>query len=288
MSMNLGYLAATAIFLVIFVAVVMVQIAARQFRPGLYWLTIVATTTVGTTLADFADRSLGIGYAGGASLLFALLIASLALVSNAWLHLGQYRDDAPGRSVLLGNDHVLPDPGHGTRRLGRRSGGPWLPWQRHLVRRTAGGARVRLAAPFCTRLFWAAFVLTRPLGAVVGDFLDKPLNDGLAFSRYSAAGGARGCHADMCIRATPAGGARSGPLSAVALQTRVNWGGRATVMVRSDRSTIGEQRGECVRRVPVIAADVARERPAIAVLGHRPRFGGERRDGAMAVALSGR
>jgi uncharacterized membrane-anchored protein len=78
MSMKLGYLVATGIFAVIFLIAVGAQIAAKRFHPFLYWTTIVATTTVGTTLADFADRSLHIGYAGGTSLLFALLIASLA------------------------------------------------------------------------------------------------------------------------------------------------------------------------------------------------------------------
>jgi uncharacterized membrane-anchored protein len=79
MSMNLGYLVATAIFAAIFLVAVVAQIRAKGFHPFLYWATIIATTTVGTTLADFADRSLGIGYAGGSSLLFALLIASLAI-----------------------------------------------------------------------------------------------------------------------------------------------------------------------------------------------------------------
>ena len=79
MSMNLGYLVATGIFFVIFSAAVAAQIAAKRFRPFLYWTTIVATTTVGTTLADFADRSLGIGYAGGSSILLALLLTSLAV-----------------------------------------------------------------------------------------------------------------------------------------------------------------------------------------------------------------
>src|SRR5579863_8160938 len=79
MSMNLGYLVGTAIFAVFFVVFVVAQIRAKHFHAGLYWATIVATTTVGTTLADFADRSLGIGYTGGASLLFALVLASLGL-----------------------------------------------------------------------------------------------------------------------------------------------------------------------------------------------------------------
>ena len=77
MSMNLGYLLSTGIFAVIFIAAVFVQIKAKAFHPAIYWFTIIATTTVGTTLADFADRSLGIGYAGGSALLFGLLVASL-------------------------------------------------------------------------------------------------------------------------------------------------------------------------------------------------------------------
>lgn len=77
MSMNLGYLVGTAIFAAIFLAAVVAQVKAKGFHPFLYWTTIIATTTVGTTLADFADRSLGIGYAGGSSLLLALLLGSL-------------------------------------------------------------------------------------------------------------------------------------------------------------------------------------------------------------------
>ena len=79
MSMNLGYLVSTGIFAAIFVVAVICQVTAKRFHPFLYWTTIVATTTVGTTLADFADRSLGIGYTGGTSLLFALLVASLLI-----------------------------------------------------------------------------------------------------------------------------------------------------------------------------------------------------------------
>src|ERR1043165_2904770 len=77
MSMNLGYLVSTAVFGTIFIVTVIAQIRAQRFHPFLYWLTIIATTTVGTTMADFADRSLGIGYAGGSSLLLALLLISL-------------------------------------------------------------------------------------------------------------------------------------------------------------------------------------------------------------------
>src|SRR3982074_3343521 len=83
MSMKLGYLVGTAIFAAIFLGAVTVQIGAKRFHPALYWITIIATTTVGTTLADFADRSLGIGYAGGATLLFGLLMASLLIWHRA-------------------------------------------------------------------------------------------------------------------------------------------------------------------------------------------------------------
>jgi uncharacterized membrane-anchored protein len=190
MSMNLGYLAATAIFLVIFVVVVMIQIAARQFRPGLYWLTIVATTTVGTTLADFADRSLGVGYAGGASLLFALLVASLVLWYRTLGSISVSTVTTPRVeafywvtimfSQTLGTalgDWVADSAGLGYLGSAALFGGL-------LVALACAWRWTRLSR---TGLFWAAFVLTRPLGAVVGDFLDKPLNDGgLAFSRYSA------------------------------------------------------------------------------------------------------
>ena len=138
MSMNLGYLVGTAIFAVIFIAVVAAQIAAKRFHPSLYWTTIIATTTVGTTLADFADRSLGIGYAGGAALLLALLCASLfALASHARHRLDRHGELAEGRDVLLGHDHVLADARHGARRLDRRLRGPRLPRQRGRVRRAA-------------------------------------------------------------------------------------------------------------------------------------------------------
>ena len=82
MSMHLGYLVSTGIFAVIFIIAVMLQVAAKKFHPVPYWTTIVATTTVGTTLADFADRSLGIGYAGGTSILLTLLLASLFSASS--------------------------------------------------------------------------------------------------------------------------------------------------------------------------------------------------------------
>lgn len=190
MSMNLGYLEATAIFAVVFAVAVIAQIKTKAFHPFLYWTTIIATTTVGTTLADFADRSLGIGYAGGTTLLFALLMASLAIWYKT---LGSVSVDTVSSpkaemfywitimfSQTLGT--ALGDWTADTAGLGYTGGA--------IVFSILLGAVA--AAYFWTRisrtlLFWAAFILTRPLGAVVGDYLDKPLNaGGLALSRYSA------------------------------------------------------------------------------------------------------
>ncbi len=193
MSMNLGYLVGTAIFAAIFAIAGRAQIRAARFHPVLYWFTIIATTTVGTTLADFADRSLGIGYAGGSALLLALLVASLIV----WYRtLGTVAVDSVStpkrRDVLLGDDHVLADARHRARRLDGR--------YRRASAITARDADLRRIARWCSRayfwtnisrtvLFWAAFILTRPLGAVVGDFLDKPIESGgLALSRFAASG----------------------------------------------------------------------------------------------------
>ena len=190
MTLDLGYLASTAIFAVVFAIAVAAQIAAKRFRPWLYWTTIIATTTVGTTLADFADRSLGIGYSGGSVLLLAALLlilfawrrtlgtVSVASVSTPraeafyWLTilfsqtlgtaLGDWTADTMalgylGAALVFGAALILVA----------------MAWRFTLIPRTA--------------LFWAAFVLTRPLGAVVGDLLDKPVDaGGLALSRYTA------------------------------------------------------------------------------------------------------
>lgn len=190
MSMHLGYLAGTAIFAAIFLLAVATQIKAKQFHPLLYWTTIIATTTVGTTLADYADRSLGIGYAGGSTLLLTLLIASLVIWHGT---LGTVSVDSVSSpkvemfywitimfSQTLGT--ALGDWTAGTAGLGYAGAA------------VVFGALLGLvvAAYFWTSvsrttLFWAAFILTRPLGAALGDFLDKPLNaGGLALSRYSA------------------------------------------------------------------------------------------------------
>lgn len=190
MSMNLGYLFGTLIFAAIFFVMVAAQIKVDRFNPWLYWTTIIATTTVGTTLADFADRSLGIGYAGGASLLFALLMASLAI----WYRtLGSVSVDSirSPRAETFYWITIMFSQTLGT------ALGDWTADTAGLG--YAGGALVfstllalMVAAYFWTKisrtvLFWAAFILTRPLGAVVGDFLDKPVSaGGEALSRYSA------------------------------------------------------------------------------------------------------
>jgi len=190
MSMNLGYALATGIFAAIFVVAVAAQIAARRFHPTLYWTTIIATTTVGTTLADFADRSLGIGYAGGSLLLLALLLASLFV----WYRtLGSVAVDsvASPRSEMfywvtimfsqtLGT--ALGDWTADTAGLGYTGAAALFSGMLLLV--VAGYYWTKISH---TALFWAAFILTRPLGAVIGDFLDKPVTaGGLSLSRYSA------------------------------------------------------------------------------------------------------
>jgi uncharacterized membrane-anchored protein len=187
MTMDLGYLIGTAIFLTLLVVLVCAQIAAKRFHPFLYWATIIASTTAGTTMADFATRSLGIGYAGGSALLLASVLASLA----AWHYAtGSVSVDriASARSetfywititlsqtlgTALG-DWTADDGGFGY-------GGAALIFGAMLAILAVLYFATRVSRVF---LFWAAFILTRPLGATVGDFLDKPLDHGgLAFSR---------------------------------------------------------------------------------------------------------
>ena len=190
MSMDLGYLVGTAIFAAIFLVAVVVQIKAERFHPFLYWVTIVATTTVGTTLADFADRSLGIGYTGGTALLFALLMASLAIWYKSLGSIAVNTVSTPKAEMFYWITIMF------SQTLGTALGD----WTADTAGLGYGGGAIIfssllgivLAAYFWTNisrtvLFWAAFILTRPLGAVLGDFLDKPLSaGGLALSRYSA------------------------------------------------------------------------------------------------------
>lgn len=196
MSLNLGYLIGSLIFLAGFVVLVSAQIRARSFYPWLYWATIVATTTLGTTLADFFDRSLGVGYPGGVSIILLLLVASLAI----W-----YRTEGTVSVESVVSARV-----------------EWFYWITILFSQTLGtalgdwvagedrgglGAGYEVGAAIFgaglvvvgllwlwprvsrTALFWFAFVLTRPLGATLGDLLDKPVADGgLHFSRLYASG----------------------------------------------------------------------------------------------------
>jgi uncharacterized membrane-anchored protein len=190
MSMKLGYLIGTLIFAAVFLVAVLVQIRARRFHPFLYWTTIIATTTVGTTLADFADRSLGIGYAGGSTLLLSLLLASL-LSWKRVLGTVSVSSIASPKAELFYWITIMFSQTLGT------ALGDWTADTAGLG--YGGGALVfgslllllvaiyRWTAVSRTLLFWLAFILTRPLGAVVGDFLDKPIAaGGLALSRYAA------------------------------------------------------------------------------------------------------
>lgn len=187
MTLNWGYLAGTILFLVVLVGLVIAQILAKKFHPYLYWATIVASTTFGTTMADFADRSLGIGYTGGTAILFVLLMAvlgcwywsqgtiSVDTVSTPKVEAFYWA--AITFSQTLGT--ALGDWAADTGGLGYGNG----------VLVFAGALAVIAALYYWTKvsrvfLFWAAFILTRPLGATAGDLLDKPRNQGgLAFSR---------------------------------------------------------------------------------------------------------
>lgn len=190
MSMNLGYLIGTGIFAAIFLAAVVAQVKAKSFHPFLYWTTIIATTTVGTTLADFADRSLGIGYAGGSSLLLALLLGSLFVWHRTLGSVSVSTVSSPKAEAFYWLTIMF------SQTLGTALG-DWTADTAGLGYTGAavvfGGLLALVVAAYYwtsvsrTLLFWAAFILTRPLGAVVGDFLDKPLSaGGLALSRYSA------------------------------------------------------------------------------------------------------
>jgi uncharacterized membrane-anchored protein len=180
MTMNLGYLVGTAIFLGALVVLVVFQILAKRFHPLLYWATIIASTTAGTTMADFADRSLGIGYRGGSALLFAAVMASLAV----WYW------SAGSVSVQTVNTPKVEAFYWVTITFSQTLGTALGDWIADAGLGYEGGALVFGAALAAVAafyfwtgvsrvlLFWAAFILTRPLGATVGDFFDKPLAQG--------------------------------------------------------------------------------------------------------------
>lgn len=178
---NGGYLIGTGIFLAIFLVAVAAQILVRRFSPAIYWFAIVASTTVGTTMADFFDRSLGIGYAGGASILLACVLGSLALWYFTMGSVSVQTVASPKAEVFywltitfsqtLGTalgDWMADDTGLGY-------GGGAIVFGVGLALLAALYYWTKVSRVF---LFWAAFILTRPLGATVGDFLDKPRSSG--------------------------------------------------------------------------------------------------------------
>ena len=187
MTLNLGYLISTGIFAVILIGLIYAQVKSKTYKPSLYWATIIASTTAGTTLADFATRSLGIGYTGGSLLLLSLLLITLFTwkkatgsisvdsISNAksevfyWL--------AITFSQTLGT--ALGDWFAGTNGLGYVNSAFVFGTMLLVIVLLHFKTKISKVA-----LFWAAFILTRPLGAVVGDFLDKPFaSGGLNMSR---------------------------------------------------------------------------------------------------------
>jgi uncharacterized membrane-anchored protein len=187
MTLNWGYAAGVTLFGVVLVALVAAQIFAKKFHASLYWATIVASTTFGTTLADFADRQLGIGYTGGSLLLLGLLLTTLGLwrwsqgtvsvstVSTPKVEAFYWATITFSQTLGTALGDWLAD----TRGFGYERGA--------LV--FAAGLLVVVALYYWTgvsrvALFWVAFILTRPLGATIGDFIDKPVADGgLALSR---------------------------------------------------------------------------------------------------------
>jgi uncharacterized membrane-anchored protein len=186
MTMDLGYLMGTAIFLTALVALVALQIAAKKFHAFLYWFTIIASTTAGTTMADFATRSMGVGYPGGSII---LLIAVIAILSAWYWSLGSV-------SVDTVNTPKVEAYYWATITMSQTLGTALGDWVADAGLGYDGGAllfgaalAVIAAGYFWTKtshvlLFWVAFILTRPLGAMVGDYLDKPVEDGgLALSR---------------------------------------------------------------------------------------------------------
>jgi uncharacterized membrane-anchored protein len=190
MTLNWGYALSSALFIGLFVVAVAAQISARSFHPFLYWFVIIATTTAGTTMADFADRALGIGYPGGSLILFALLMASLGVwywragsiavdtVASPRIELFYWTTILFSQTLGTALGDWMAD----TNDLGYERGA--LVFAACLAVIAAAYVRTNVSR---TLLFWSAFILTRPLGATIGDFLDKPVADGgMAFGRFSA------------------------------------------------------------------------------------------------------
>jgi uncharacterized membrane-anchored protein len=190
MSMNLGYAAGTAIFAVLFLIALSAQIAAKTYRPFIYWTVIVATTTVGTTLADFVDRSLGVGYPGGTAILAALLAGTLFLWKRSCGSISVKKiSTAKGEAfywitILFSNtlgtacgDFLVDDSGLGYLKSA-------LVFSAVLAVLVILKYTTRISV---TALFWLGFIFTRPLGATLGDFLTKAHEKGgLELSRFSS------------------------------------------------------------------------------------------------------
>jgi uncharacterized membrane-anchored protein len=187
MTLNWGYLDGTALFLAALIVLVGLQITAKRFHPFLYWATIIASTTFGTTMADFADRSLGIGYTGGSSLLLLCLLVTLGLWYRSLGSISVDTVNTPKAEVFYWAAITF------SQTLGTALG-DWMADSTGLGYEGGalvfGAALAIVAAAYYwtsvsrVTLFWTAFILTRPLGATVGDFLDKPIKDGgLALSR---------------------------------------------------------------------------------------------------------
>lgn len=190
MSLGTGYLVGTLIFAGIFLIAVSVQIVSRTFHPLIYWVTIIATTTVGTTLADYCTRSIGVGYAGGSTILLGLLFLSLFTWKRTLGTVAVETISTPKAEVFywftimcsqtLGT--ALGDWTADSAGLGYL--GSVFIFGSLLAVVAVAYWKTNISRPL---LFWTAFILTRPLGAVVGDFLDKPHDHGgLALSRFTA------------------------------------------------------------------------------------------------------
>jgi uncharacterized membrane-anchored protein len=189
MTMNLGYAVGTLIFGGFFVVMVAAQVLAKRFHPALYWAVIVATTTVGTTMADFADRSLGTGYTGGSLLLFALLMAVLAAWQWSVGSVSVDRIDTRKAEVfywvtILFSNTLGTALGDFLANSGPGYEGGALIFSAALALVAVAYFRTAISR---TALFWTAFILTRPLGATLGDFITKPhANGGLELGRVTS------------------------------------------------------------------------------------------------------
>jgi uncharacterized membrane-anchored protein len=190
MSLDLGYAVSSLALIGLFVVAVIAQIRAQAFHPLLYWLVIVATTTAGTTMADFADRSLGIGYPGGTAILLVSLMASLGIWYWAAGSIAVNTVSTP-KTEMFYWIAILFSQTLGTALGDWMADTNGLGYEKGALAFGAGLALVAAAYFFTnisrTALFWSAFILTRPLGATLGDLIDKPVDDGgLNFNRFYA------------------------------------------------------------------------------------------------------